>query len=77
MADIISIYVQMVAEKNYFLLHSRLIDHLLITADLLGFENYIPPFAYANGSAILDGVNYASGGSGIRRETGITTVFIT
>lgn len=66
----------MVAEKHYLLLHSRLIDHLLITADLLGFENYIPPFAYANGSAILDGVNYASGGAGIRRETGITAVII-
>jgi hypothetical protein len=66
----------MVAEKHHLLLHSRLIDHLLITADLLGFENYIPPFAYANGSAILDGVNYASGGAGIRRETGITTVII-
>ncbi|KAL6197329.1 hypothetical protein ACLB2K_032938 [Fragaria x ananassa] len=44
-----------------------------ILTELLGFENYIPPFAYANGSAILGGVNYASGASGIRRESGMTS----
>ncbi|XP_050370559.1 GDSL esterase/lipase At4g18970-like [Argentina anserina] len=43
-----------------------------IITELLGFENYIIPFAYANGSTILRGVNYASGASGIRRETGMT-----
>lgn len=63
--------------NHLFSLYSKLIDQLLLTAELLGFENYIPPFAYANGSAILSGVNYASGASGIRRESGITTVFIT
>jgi hypothetical protein len=41
----------------------------LIAAQLLGFENFIPPFANINGSDILKGVNYASGGAGIRMET--------
>ncbi|KAK2662683.1 hypothetical protein Ddye_001257 [Dipteronia dyeriana] len=40
------------------------------TAELLGFENYIPPFASASGQDILKGGNYASGSSGIRDETG-------
>ncbi|KAK1378530.1 GDSL-lipase protein [Heracleum sosnowskyi] len=39
-------------------------------SEFLGFENYRPPFASASGSEILQGVNYASGGSGIRSETG-------
>jgi hypothetical protein len=47
---------------------------LLITAQLLGFEKFIPPFANINGSDILKGVNYASGGAGIRGETSITLV---
>jgi len=41
----------------------------LIAAQLLGFENFIPPFTNINGSDILKGVNYASGGAGIRFET--------
>ncbi|KAJ7947209.1 GDSL esterase/lipase [Quillaja saponaria] len=41
-----------------------------IIAELLGFNNLIPPFATADGLDILKGVNYASGGSGIRDETG-------
>ncbi|XP_021825599.1 GDSL esterase/lipase At1g29660-like [Prunus avium] len=41
-----------------------------VLAELLGFENYIPPFAYANGSEIVKGVNYASGAAGIRKESG-------
>ncbi|XP_062165341.1 GDSL esterase/lipase At1g29670-like isoform X2 [Alnus glutinosa] len=36
---------------------------------LLGFEDYIPPFATARGKEILKGVNYASGAAGIRNET--------
>ncbi|CAJ1978886.1 unnamed protein product [Sphenostylis stenocarpa] len=36
----------------------------------LGFENFIPPFSYIGGSDILKGVNYASGGAGIRHESG-------
>ncbi|KAL5856704.1 hypothetical protein ACOSQ3_004162 [Xanthoceras sorbifolium] len=41
-----------------------------IIAELLGFDNYVPPFATASGQDILKGVNYASGSSGIRDETG-------
>ncbi|GAY67949.1 hypothetical protein CUMW_260400 [Citrus unshiu] len=41
-----------------------------ITAELLGFVEYIPSFATARGREILKGVNYASGGAGIRDETG-------
>ncbi|XP_059460856.1 GDSL esterase/lipase At1g29670-like [Corylus avellana] len=40
-----------------------------ILAQLLGFDDYIPPFANAKGEEILKGVNYASGGGGIRSET--------
>ncbi|KAJ7955812.1 GDSL esterase/lipase [Quillaja saponaria] len=43
-------------------------------AELLGFENYIQRFATATGSTGLQGVNYASGAAGIRRESGYTTV---
>ncbi|KAH6789018.1 GDSL-like Lipase/Acylhydrolase superfamily protein [Perilla frutescens var. frutescens] len=41
-----------------------------ILAQLLGFPNYIPPFATTRGRALLQGANYASGASGIRGETG-------
>ncbi|PSR98659.1 GDSL esterase/lipase [Actinidia chinensis var. chinensis] len=41
-----------------------------IIADLLGFDKYIPPFATASDQEILMGVNYGSGGAGIRDETG-------
>ncbi|GAA0165211.1 lipase [Lithospermum erythrorhizon] len=39
-------------------------------AQLLGFPNYIPPFASTSGSALLRGANYASGAAGILDETG-------
>ncbi|KAF7803242.1 GDSL esterase/lipase [Senna tora] len=39
-------------------------------SEFLGFEKMIPPFANTSGSDILQGVNYASGASGIRTETG-------
>ncbi|KAI3464304.1 hypothetical protein Pfo_020967 [Paulownia fortunei] len=39
-----------------------------ILAQLLGFPNYIPPYASARGRALLQGANYASGASGIRDE---------
>ncbi|CAI9787970.1 unnamed protein product [Fraxinus pennsylvanica] len=39
-------------------------------AQFLGFDNPIQPFAYARGSEILRGVNYASGAAGIREESG-------
>ncbi|XP_050367382.1 GDSL esterase/lipase At1g29670-like [Argentina anserina] len=41
-----------------------------ILSQLLGFNNFIPPFALLNSSDILKGVNYASGAAGIREETG-------
>lgn len=41
-----------------------------VIAELLGFENYIPPFVQARGQDILSGVNYASAAAGIREETG-------
>ncbi|OMO94930.1 Lipase, GDSL [Corchorus olitorius] len=44
----------------------------MMTVKLLGFNDYIPPFAKVNGTdeSILQGVNYASGSAGIRDETG-------
>ncbi|KAH8481093.1 hypothetical protein H0E87_031158 [Populus deltoides] len=41
-----------------------------IIGELLGFNQFIPPFATARGRDILIGVNYASGSAGIRDETG-------
>ncbi|KAI3796741.1 hypothetical protein L1987_39423 [Smallanthus sonchifolius] len=38
--------------------------------ELLGFDDYIPPYANARGRDILTGVNYASAAAGIRDETG-------
>ncbi|KAL8268308.1 hypothetical protein R6Q59_002106 [Mikania micrantha] len=39
-------------------------------AELLGFDDYIQPYATARGRNILNGVNYASAAAGIRDETG-------
>ncbi|KAE8699349.1 GDSL esterase/lipase [Hibiscus syriacus] len=41
-----------------------------VIAQLLGFDNYIPPYSMASGRQILGGVNYASAAAGIREETG-------
>ncbi|ONI10833.1 hypothetical protein PRUPE_4G070600 [Prunus persica] len=41
-----------------------------ILAELLGFKKPIPPFATTWGLVILRGLNYASGASGIRAESG-------
>ncbi|KAG6692132.1 hypothetical protein I3842_10G097600 [Carya illinoinensis] len=41
-----------------------------VVAELLGFDDYIPPYATARGRDILRGVNYASAAAGIREETG-------
>ncbi|KAL9686930.1 hypothetical protein QQ045_031324 [Rhodiola kirilowii] len=41
-----------------------------VISKLLGFEDFIPPFANANGEQIMRGVNYASAAAGIREETG-------
>lgn len=43
---------------------------MFITAELMGFEEYIPPYATARGRDIMKGVNYASAAAGIREETG-------
>ena len=42
----------------------------LNAAELLEFDDYIPPYATATNEQISTGVNYASGGAGIRDETG-------
>ncbi|XP_073049306.1 GDSL esterase/lipase At5g45670-like [Primulina eburnea] len=41
-----------------------------VIAELLGFEDYIPPYATAGGQDVVRGVNYASAAAGIRQETG-------
>ncbi|XP_010540543.1 PREDICTED: GDSL esterase/lipase At1g29670-like [Tarenaya hassleriana] len=41
-----------------------------VIAELLGFNDYIPPYGGVNGQEILTGVNYASAAAGIREETG-------
>ncbi|KAK6154881.1 hypothetical protein DH2020_009129 [Rehmannia glutinosa] len=41
-----------------------------VIAELLGFDDRIPPYATARGQQILRGVNYASAAAGIRQETG-------
>ncbi|KAL0310589.1 UNVERIFIED_CONTAM: GDSL esterase/lipase [Sesamum angustifolium] len=41
-----------------------------VIAQLLGFDDYIPPYARARGQEVLKGVNYASAAAGIRPETG-------
>ncbi|KAI3847454.1 hypothetical protein MKX03_001967 [Papaver bracteatum] len=48
-----------------------------VIAELLGFDDYIPPYASTRGRAILGGVNYASAAAGIRDETGQQLVQIT
>ncbi|CAE5958828.1 unnamed protein product [Arabidopsis arenosa] len=40
------------------------------TAELLGFNDYIPAYNTVSGRQILSGVNYASAAAGIREETG-------
>lgn len=46
-----------------------------MTAELLGFEDYISPYATARDRDILKGVNYASAAAGIREETGQQLVY--
>ncbi|CAN0853652.1 GDSL esterase/lipase At1g29670 [Linum grandiflorum] len=41
-----------------------------VTAELLGFERFIPPYSGTSGEEVLKGVNYASAAAGIRDETG-------
>lgn len=39
-------------------------------AEMLGFEESIPPYANSTKEDYIGGVNYASGGAGIQNETG-------
>ncbi|TVU20578.1 hypothetical protein EJB05_36792 [Eragrostis curvula] len=41
-----------------------------VLSKLLGFEDFIPPFAGASSEQLLTGVNFASAAAGIREETG-------
>ncbi|XP_010273430.2 PREDICTED: GDSL esterase/lipase At4g18970-like [Nelumbo nucifera] len=41
-----------------------------VIAQLLGFDDYIPPYATTGGQDLLKGVNFASAAAGIRDETG-------
>ncbi|XP_066309577.1 GDSL esterase/lipase At5g45670-like [Miscanthus floridulus] len=41
-----------------------------VIARLLGFDNFIPPFAATSGDQLLGGANFASAAAGIRAETG-------
>jgi hypothetical protein len=52
---------------NYYVLNSFAIN---CTAQLLGFDNFIPPFAVTSGDQLLGGANFASAAAGIRAETG-------
>ncbi|KAM3393866.1 hypothetical protein P3S68_002867 [Capsicum galapagoense] len=47
-----------------------------VIAELLGFDDYSPPYATARGRQILRGVNLASAAAGIREETGQQLVLI-
>ena len=55
----------LVWEWNFFSYNT-----LAFAGELLGFNQFIPPFATARGRDILVGVNYASGAAGIRDESG-------
>ncbi|KAF6167021.1 hypothetical protein GIB67_041276 [Kingdonia uniflora] len=41
-----------------------------VLAQLLGFPKFVPPYSRTRRSALLRGVNFASGAAGIRDETG-------
>ncbi|CAA3020907.1 GDSL esterase lipase At1g29670-like [Olea europaea subsp. europaea] len=41
-----------------------------LIGELLGFENFIPPYATARNQDVFTGVNYGSGAAGILDETG-------
>ncbi|CAL9056216.1 unnamed protein product [Musa banksii] len=41
-----------------------------VIAQLLGFDDFVPPYASTRGQALLTGVNFASAAAGIREETG-------
>ncbi|KAG6526626.1 hypothetical protein ZIOFF_016618 [Zingiber officinale] len=41
-----------------------------VIAQLLGFDDFIPPYISTRGQALLSGANFASAAAGIREETG-------
>ncbi|KAK5844424.1 hypothetical protein PVK06_000563 [Gossypium arboreum] len=41
-----------------------------VPSELLGFDDYIPPYSTTSGRQILGEVNYASAAARIREETG-------
>lgn len=41
----------------------------LVAGELLGFDEFIPTYATVTDQQMSRGVNYASGGAGIREET--------
>lgn len=51
--------------------YAKLLNHFFnVSAEKVGFEDFILPFTTAKGNDILRGVNYASGAAGIRKDTG-------
>lgn len=55
--------------------HLKSLINIHNAGKLLGFSDFIPPFATATVTEdILNGVNYASGVAGIRDETGLQYV---
>lgn len=70
------IFSYVVARQFYSPFVLLLIENLRLAAQLLGFDNFIPPFATATGQDIIKGVNYGSGGAGIRDDTGRQLVFL-
>ena len=53
------------------------INEVHVSGHVLGFEKFVPPHATATDEEIATGVNYASGCSGIRDETGMHLVTTT
>uniref|UniRef100_A0A6N2M5E9 GDSL esterase/lipase n=1 Tax=Salix viminalis TaxID=40686 RepID=A0A6N2M5E9_SALVM len=60
----------MVLSKRQHCAAGDQLDLFVFVAEILGFHNYIPPFATAREADMLYGLNYASGSAGIRDETG-------
>ncbi|KAJ0075187.1 hypothetical protein Patl1_35174 [Pistacia atlantica] len=73
LADILA---QLLGFENFIPAHAASKgDQDILKAQLLGFENFIPAHAASKGDQdILKGINYASGGAGIREETATNTL---
>lgn len=55
---------------HHLQIYTYTINFSLISARLLGFDDYIPAYAGASNDQLLTGVNFASAAAGIRDETG-------